>query len=328
MHPYAKSPRLTSPTSLASSTSSSAEDDEEQEAEGSFVLEVNGGVPDLGHEPHAPPPPAAAEPRGSSDASSASSSSDSFFGVENYADALAEAMETFAASKLPGNTGLVFHGDMLEHHDPNSPAYAPHPESPLRIQIMMQALQQSGLAERMTPLEFAPAENADLLLVHSAAHIDSVNELRDGQLREDRRDQLSRASAFASPGTVDAAYLAAGGVVRAAEAVMQGEVRNAFCLVRPPGHHAEHDGICGFCFFNNVPVATAVAQRRFGAQRVLIVDWDVHHGQGTQHMFYESDSVLYISVHRWHRGAFYVRAPHLARPARALTSRPDAARRA
>jgi acetoin utilization deacetylase AcuC-like enzyme len=102
-----------------------------------------------------------------------------------------------------------------------------------------------------------------------------------------------------APGTLDAAYLATGGALAAVDAIMNGDIDQAFCAVRPPGHHAEADRAMGFCFFNSVAVAARYIQQHYGLQRVLIVDWDVHHGNGTQHAFYDDASVLFFSTHQF-----------------------------
>jgi acetoin utilization deacetylase AcuC-like enzyme len=101
------------------------------------------------------------------------------------------------------------------------------------------------------------------------------------------------------PGTLDAAYLAAGGALSAVDAVMKGDIDQAFCAVRPPGHHAEADRAMGFCFLNTVAIAARYVQQQYGVQGVLIVDWDVHHGNGTQHAFYDDGSVLFFSTHQF-----------------------------
>lgn len=114
-------------------------------------------------------------------------------------------------------------------------------------------------------------------------------------------------SVYLSVNTPKCALLAAGGAIEAARAVMNRQVKNAIAVIRPPGHHAEHDTPMGFCFFNNVPVAVRACQKEFGdrARKVLILDWDVHHGNGVQHMFYNDPNVLYISLHVSLGGAFY-----------------------
>jgi acetoin utilization deacetylase AcuC-like enzyme len=102
-----------------------------------------------------------------------------------------------------------------------------------------------------------------------------------------------------SPGSIPAAYLAAGGAIAGVDAIASGTVDHVFCAVRPPGHHAEHDRAMGFCLFNNVAIAARYAQQRYKLSRVLIVDWDVHHGNGTQHTFYRDGSVLFFSTHQY-----------------------------
>jgi acetoin utilization deacetylase AcuC-like enzyme len=102
-----------------------------------------------------------------------------------------------------------------------------------------------------------------------------------------------------SPGSLSAAYLAAGGALSAVDAIMAGEVEHAFCAVRPPGHHAEAARAMGFCLFNNVAIAARYVQKQYGVSRVLIVDWDVHHGNGTQHSFEQDPSILFFSTHQF-----------------------------
>jgi acetoin utilization deacetylase AcuC-like enzyme len=102
-----------------------------------------------------------------------------------------------------------------------------------------------------------------------------------------------------SPGSLPAAYMAAGGALAAVDAIMRGEIEHAFCAVRPPGHHAESGRAMGFCLFNNVAIAARYVQRKHGLSRVLIVDWDVHHGNGTQHSFEQDSSILFFSTHQY-----------------------------
>lgn len=114
-------------------------------------------------------------------------------------------------------------------------------------------------------------------------------------------------SVYLSVNTPGCALLAAGGAIEATRAVMNGQVKNAMAVIRPPGHHAEHDHPMGFCFFNNVPVAARAAQKEFGdqARKIFILDWDVHHGNGVQNIFYDDPNILYISLHVSQNGAFY-----------------------
>ena len=120
----------------------------------------------------------------------------------------------------------------------------------------------------------------------------------------EHRDQLSTGDTTISAGSAEAARAAAGSALASVDAVFSGEVANAFCVVRPPGHHASEARGMGFCLFNNVALAARYAQQRYGAERVLIADWDVHHGNGTQDIFYEDGSVLFFSTHQspWYPG--------------------------
>jgi acetoin utilization deacetylase AcuC-like enzyme len=165
-----------------------------------------------------------------------------------------------------------------------------HPESPSRLRAITSLLDRAPIrnVEQAAPRE---ATDAELLAVHDAAHVAHVRSLagHDAQLDPDTS---------MSPGSATAALLAAGAVTQLALDVLSGTVSNGFALVRPPGHHAEAGHAMGFCLFNNVAVA-AEAARRAGAQRVLIVDWDVHHGNGTQRTFWARRDVLFCSSHQF-----------------------------
>jgi acetoin utilization deacetylase AcuC-like enzyme len=171
-------------------------------------------------------------------------------------------------------------------HDPG----AGHPESPARLDAVLGDLARAPVAG--VSIE-APrfATDAEIEAVHPAEYREALAALAG------RRAQLDP-DTLTSPGSWDAARLAAGAAVDAVRATMTGRARNAFALVRPPGHHAEPDQAMGFCLLNNAAIA-AEAARRAGAARVLIVDWDVHHGNGTQDIFAARDDVLYMSVHQY-----------------------------
>jgi acetoin utilization deacetylase AcuC-like enzyme len=186
-------------------------------------------------------------------------------------------------------TGLVYHPDFLNHD-----MGAGHPESPARLQAIMAKLQTAGLLQRLTPLVPTPAGEAWITEIHSATYVGQLK----SKLPTTGRVPLDPDTAM-SPGTLTAAFLAAGATLTAADAIMTGQIQNAFCAVRPPGHHAERDRAMGFCFFNNVAIVTRYLQRCHGIGRVLIVDWDVHHGNGTQHSFYQDSSVLFFSSHQF-----------------------------
>jgi len=164
-----------------------------------------------------------------------------------------------------------------------------HPESPDRLRAVCDALHDVPGLTWQTP---KPATREQISRVHTDAHIARIDALRG------RRGSLD-ADTVVSSGSVEAAYLAAGAAVDAVTAVVKGEHAHAFALVRPPGHHAESHVAMGFCLFNNVAVAAEHARAELGCERVLIVDWDVHHGNGTQASFYERDDVLFFSLHQY-----------------------------
>jgi acetoin utilization deacetylase AcuC-like enzyme len=181
---------------------------------------------------------------------------------------------------------LVLTDPRFLDHDPGPG----HPESPARLDAIMAELGRAPLAGLTIETPRA-ATTAEIEAVHSAAYRAKLAAL-DGHYAD-----LDPDTAL-SPGSWEAATLAAGAAVGAVEAVMTGAADNAFALVRPPGHHARPDRAMGFCLLNSAAIA-AESARRAGAERVLIVDWDVHHGNGTQEIFEARDDVLYMSVHQF-----------------------------
>ena len=171
-------------------------------------------------------------------------------------------------------------------HDPG----AGHPESPARLDAVLTDLGRAPIADVTIEAPRA-ATDAEIDAVHPADYRETLAAFAG------RRTSLDPDTAM-SPGSWDAARFAAGAAVEAALATMSGRARNAFALVRPPGHHAEPDRAMGFCLLNNAAIA-AEAARRAGAGRVLILDWDVHHGNGTQDIFAARDDVMYMSVHQY-----------------------------
>ena len=137
------------------------------------------------------------------------------------------------------------------------------------------------------------ASRDELLLAHTAAHIDRVAATKDQPRVAFDTDTVTCEDSY------ETALLAAGGTLDVIDAIMRGDVRNGFALVRPPGHHAESDRAMGFCLFNNVAIAARYLQWRHGLGHILVVDWDVHHGNGTQEIFYGDDSVLFVSLHQF-----------------------------
>jgi acetoin utilization deacetylase AcuC-like enzyme len=186
-------------------------------------------------------------------------------------------------------TGFVYHPDCLKHD-----MGAGHPESPERLRAIVARLEQGGVMSRLIRIEAIPAADEWIMQVHKPSYVASLKQHAPASGRV-----MLDADTSMSPGSLPAAYLAAGGALAAADAIVAGRVDNAFCAVRPPGHHAERDRAMGFCLFNNVAIAARYFQRRYGLARVLIVDWDVHHGNGTQHSFDDDPSVLFFSTHQY-----------------------------
>ncbi|XP_019485164.1 PREDICTED: histone deacetylase 6 isoform X1 [Hipposideros armiger] len=204
---------------------------------------------------------------------------------------------------LQARTGLVYDQRMMGHYNlwDNH-----HPEMPQRVSQIMGRLEELGLAERCLILPTRPATDPELLTCHSAAYVGRLRATEKMKTRELHREGASFDSIYICPSTFACAKLATGATCRLVEAVLAGEVLNGVAVVRPPGHHAEQDAACGFCFFNSVAVAARHAQAISGhALRILIVDWDIHHGNGTQHIFEEDPSILYISLHRYDHGTFF-----------------------
>ena len=168
-----------------------------------------------------------------------------------------------------------------------------HPEAPVRLEAISARLASSGLADRCHRPTWEPVDDAQLLAVHEGDYLQSVADLcRRGGGRLD-------ADTVASPASYDVARLAAGAVCDATRRVLAGEEASALCLGRPPGHHALADRAMGFCLVANVAVAAKLALDHFELDRVLVVDWDVHHGNGTQDLFYDDPRVGFFSIHRW-----------------------------
>jgi acetoin utilization deacetylase AcuC-like enzyme len=177
---------------------------------------------------------------------------------------------------------------MLDHVPPPR-----HPERPERLQVILRQLDRTGLRAKFPPGTVREATRAELLRVHSARYLDQVAtfEVKGGGLIE--------ADTWVYPGSDLAARLAAGSVVEAVSEVLTALDRKALCLVRPPGHHARPDEPMGFCLYGSIAVGAADAVARHGLERVLIVDFDVHHGNGTQEIFYQDPNVAFFSIHRY-----------------------------
>ena len=188
-----------------------------------------------------------------------------------------------------GKTGLVYHPAYLEHDMGSG-----HPESPNRLRAIMQRLEESGTAARLVRIEPRKAEDEWITQVHTPNYLAALNRVAPTMGRTSLDPDTSM-----SPGSLTAAYMAAGGALAAVDAIMAQQVDHVFCAVRPPGHHAEAGRAMGFCLFNNVAIAARYIQKKYGITRVLIIDWDVHHGNGTQHSFEDDPSILFFSTHQY-----------------------------
>jgi acetoin utilization deacetylase AcuC-like enzyme len=168
-----------------------------------------------------------------------------------------------------------------------------HPDRPERLLQIWERLEQTGLAEQCVRPVWLPVSRSRLERVHEPAHIDHM------QAFAQRGGGLIDSDTVVSPASADVAQFATGAACDTVDRVVAGEDKTALCLVRPPGHHALPDRAMGFCLFNNIAVAARVALDEHQLDRVLVIDWDVHHGNGTQDMFYADGRVGFFSVHRW-----------------------------
>lgn len=181
--------------------------------------------------------------------------------------------------------------------DPLCLAHQPgrgHPECPERCAALLRGIREGVPPDRVRELSVRPATESEILACHTPEYVEIV--------KDDVRDTvrcLRTGDTDLSDQSLEAALMAAGCVISAADAVLDGSVTNAFCPVRPPGHHAESDAGMGFCIFNNVAVAVRHVQSVRGIDRVLVADWDLHHGNGTQEIFYDDPSVYFFSTHQW-----------------------------
>ena len=183
---------------------------------------------------------------------------------------------------------LLYMDDKFLLHDTGS-----HPECAARLEHVRAQLKTSDLLPKVTQVPIQRADDADVQRVHTTGHVAAVRRFADeggGRIDPDT---------VVSPDSADVAWLAAGCGVDAVSRVIKGDVRQALCLVRPPGHHAVPDSAMGFCLLNNVAIAARTAVDRLGLRKVLVVDWDVHHGNGTQDVFYGDENVTFFSAHRF-----------------------------
>jgi acetoin utilization deacetylase AcuC-like enzyme len=205
------------------------------------------------------------------------------------------APQRATAATPAGRTGFVFDELYRRHLEGD----AGHPERPERLTAVLGGLEKAGLLTTLVRIPARPSTDEELALAHDRSYIELVKrELANVQGVK----ELSTGDTDVTRESLAAARAAAGGVLNAADAVASGRLKNAFCAVRPPGHHATRNRGMGFCIFNNVAIAARYLQKVHGIRRVLIVDFDYHHGNGTQDIFYDDDSVFYFSTH--HYGAY------------------------
>lgn len=182
----------------------------------------------------------------------------------------ADSAGTAAAKKV--GTGYVYDDRYLKHQ-----IYSTHPESPKRLRAIEQRFSESGISKDLLHLAIGTVNDSQLRLNHTESHIESISAMKT---------------------TGEIARLAVAGAFSAVDAVCTGAVRNAFSALRPPGHHAKSTGREeGFCFYNNVALAARYAQKKHGKRKILIIDWDYHHGNGTEWSFYDNPTVLFFSTH-------------------------------
>ena len=184
-------------------------------------------------------------------------------------------------------TGIVKDRRYLDHHMGHF-----HVETPQRLEVIYRMIDDK-MAYSLDIIEPRLATEEELTLIHTPYHVSMVKSTAGKEYVQLDPDTSTSAQSW------EVACLAAGGVINAVDAVMEGKIQNGFALVRPPGHHAEASRAMGFCLFNNIAIGAAHLIRNHGLERILVVDWDLHHGNGTQNSFYDSKEVLYFSTHQF-----------------------------
>ena len=235
-----------------------------------------------------------------------SSSMGKLLGRQRDASARAAAKEAVDKPCLTGRAvGLVFDDRMTLHAPPVDEKS--EIETPLRLFAIGTTFEYAGIVEKMIRVEARPAREEELLLAHTKKHIEEIASLVNPDVRKELRAGFKRRSLYFNQHTLTSSLIAVGGTIELVEKIASGQCRNGIAIVRPPGHHAEENCAMGFCMYNNVAVAARVVQKKFpdNVKKILIVDWDVHHGNGTQKIFYDDPTVLYFSVHLYLEGLFY-----------------------
>uniref|UniRef100_A0A8C4YT21 Histone deacetylase 10 n=1 Tax=Gopherus evgoodei TaxID=1825980 RepID=A0A8C4YT21_9SAUR len=205
---------------------------------------------------------------------------------------------------MASGTALIYDDEMTSYKllwdDPECDI-----EVPERLLSSYEQLKHYHLVERCIHVPVREGTEEEIMLVHSSEYLEVVKSTQTMNEEELQRVSENYDAVYFHPNTYRCAKLAVGATLQLVDSVMSGKVRNGMALVRPPGHHSQRNAANGFCVFNNVAIAAQYAKRRYGLQRILIVDWDVHHGQGIQYVFEEDPSVLYYSWHRYEHQQFW-----------------------
>jgi histone deacetylase 6 len=203
-----------------------------------------------------------------------------------------------------GQTGIIYDNSMGVHHfclwDDN------YPENPERFNSVINRCRELKLIERCQELKPRLATKEEILLNHTEEHYIKLENTK-GSTENDKLEDLSSHydAIYIHPESFDLSLLACGSTISLVNEILDGNVQNGMAIIRPPGHHAMKAEFNGYCFFNNVAVAAKHARKYKNVDKILIIDWDIHHGQGTQQSFYDDPNVLYISIHRFEHGTFW-----------------------
>lgn len=221
--------------------------------------------------------------------------------IQRTSDRLDQLRLCTDLSYPPNRVCFVYDEFMQGHFN----LFETHPERPERISRMAEVFEEFGLIDRMKRLKARPATREELEMGHTAKHVKAMAAVQGKSKAEFRTIGDRYNSVYFNEQTFECARMASGSVLQVVDEVLGGQSRSGVCIVRPPGHHAEEDMPHGFCVFNNVAVAACYAQSVHQVKRILIVDWDIHHGNGTQHKFETDPGVLYISLHRYDHAQFF-----------------------
>ncbi len=230
---------------------------------------------------------------------------------EEFVDLLARLRQRYAGQLGRPTTGrkkvaLVYDSAMTKHCNLDEPG---HPERPQRVVRIMETIKKYGLTKRedLMLIDSRRATKEEIRLCHDERHFEEMQSV-PGQGRSEQRAIESKfESIYLNDDSFDSALLSCGCLLNMVDCVCNGDSLRGAAVIRPPGHHAEVDEACGFCIFNNVAIAAKYALNNHDLKRVLVLDWDVHHGNGIQNMFYDDDRVLYISLHRFDHATFFPR---------------------